>query len=198
MIRNILTILLFLPFGAISQIQTIEVCTENQEYLQDYWVDNPIPSIYTWVVQGGLIVNGQGTDQITVNWLNVPYGMYNVSVSVISDAGCIGNSVSLNVDVDECSFDNVFVPNCFTPNGDESNNVWGPVFAGDWDHTRYNMLIFNRWGNLIWESEYYLAMWDGTYKNKMCQDGVYIWKMECKKLNTVSKEVMHGHVTLLK
>ena len=198
MIRNILTILLFLPFGAISQIQTIEVCTENQEYLQDYWVENPIPSIYTWVVQGGLIVNGQGTDQITVNWLNVPYGMYNVSVSVISDAGCIGNSVSLNVDVDECSFDNVFVPNCFTPNGDESNNVWGPVFAGDWDHTRYNMLIFNRWGNLIWESENYLAMWDGTYKNKMCQDGVYIWKMECKKLNTVSKEVMHGHVTLLK
>ena len=198
MIRNILTILLFLPFGAISQIQTIEVCTENQEYLQDYWVENPIPSIYTWVVQGGLIVNGQGTDQITVNWLNVPYGMYNVSVSVISDAGCIGNSVSLNVDVDECSFDNVFVPNCFTPNGDESNNVWGPVFAGDWDHTRYNMLIFNRWGNLIWESENYLAMWDGTYKNKMCQDGVYIWKMECKKLNTVVKEVMHGHVTLLR
>ena len=198
MIRNILTILLFLPLGAISQIQTIEVCTENQEYLQDYWVENPIPSIYTWVVQGGLIVNGQGTDQITVNCLNVPYGMYNVSVSVISDAGCIGNSVSLNVDVDECSFDNVFVPNCFTPNGDESNNVWGPVFAGDWDHTRYNMLIFNRWGNLIWESENYLAMWDGTYKNKMCQDGVYIWKMECKKLNTVVKEVMHGHVTLLR
>jgi len=196
--RKLLTILLFLPFGAISQNQTIEVCTENQEYLQDYWVDNPIPSVYTWVVQGGSIVGGQGSDKITVNWLNVPYGVYNVLVSVISDVGCVGDSSSLNVDVDECSFDNVFVPNCFTPNGDEPNNVWGTVFAGDWDHNSYNMLIFNRWGNLIWESENYLVMWDGTYKNKMCQDGVYIWKMECKKLNTVVKEVMLGHVTLLR
>jgi gliding motility-associated-like protein len=102
------------------------------------------------------------------------------------------------VDVDECSFDNVFVPNCFTPNGDESNNVWGPVFAGDWDHTKYNMLIFNRWGGLIWESNNYLAMWDGHYKDKMCQDGVYIWKMECKRLNTTVKDIMHGHVTLLR
>ena len=91
-----------------------------------------------------------------------------ISVSVVSDAGCIGNTVSLTVDVDECSFDNVFVPNCFTPNGDESNNVWGPVFAGDWDHTVYNMLIFNRWGGIVWESENHIAMWDGTFKNKMC------------------------------
>ncbi len=197
--KYLLSILLLIPLWLFAQnVQTIEVCTADQTYLQDYWVDNPIPSTYTWVVQGGLIVNGQGTNQIKVNWLNVPYGIYNVSVSVISNAGCIGNSVSLTVDVDECSFDNVFVPNCFTPNGDESNNVWGPVFAGDWDHSKYNMLIFNRWGGIVWESENYLAMWDGTYKNKMCQDGVYIWKMECKKLNTVVKEVMHGHVTLLR
>ena len=129
--------------------------------------------------------------------MNIPYGQYNINVSVISNTGCIGNDVSLTVDVDECSFDNVFVPNCFTPNGNEVNNEWGPVFAGDWDHTVYNMLIFNRWGGIVWESEDYLSMWDGTFKNKMCLDGVYIWKMECKKLNSV-KEVMHGHLTLLR
>ena len=172
--KRLLFILLFLPFSVISQIQTVEVCTENQEYLQDYWVNSTIPSTYTWIVSGGQIISGQGTSDITVSWLNIPYGLYNVSVSVISNAGCIGNEVSLMVDIDECSFDNVFVPNCFTPNGDFANNVWGPVFAGDWDHTRYNMLIFNRWGNLIWESENYLAMWDGRFKDKMCQDGVYI------------------------
>jgi gliding motility-associated-like protein len=198
MLRQLIFILLFLPFGAISQIQSIEVCTENQEYMQEYWVDNPIPSQYEWIVGGGEIIEGQGTNNILVNWLNVPYGLYNISVSVVSNAGCIGNMVSLTVDVDECSFDNVFVPNCFTPNGDEVNNVWGPVFAGDWDHTVYNMLIFNRWGGIVWESDNHLAMWDGRYNNKMCQDGVYIWKMECKKLNTTVKEVMHGHLTLLR
>jgi gliding motility-associated-like protein len=195
--KQLLFVLLFLPFGALSQLQQIEVCTENQEYLQDYWVDVGVPSQYDWVVQGGEIINGQGTETITVNWLGVPYGLYGISVSVVSNAGCVGNSVSLNVDVDECSFDNVFVPNCFTPNGNEVNNEWGPVFAGDWDHTVYNMLIFNRWGGIVWESEDYLSMWDGTFKNKMCLDGVYIWKMECKKLNSV-KEVMHGHLTLLR
>jgi gliding motility-associated-like protein len=177
MLRQLIFILLFLPFGVISQIQSIEVCTENQEYMQEYWVDNPIPSQYEWIVGGGEIIEGQGTNNILVNWLNVPYGLYNISV---------------------CSFDNVFVPNCFTPNGDEVNNVWGPVFAGDWDHTVYNMLIFNRWGGIVWESDNHLAMWDGRYNNKMCQDGVYIWKMECKKLNTTVKEVMHGHLTLLR
>ena len=195
--KQLLFVLLFLPFGALSQLQQIEVCTENQEYLQDYWVDVGVPSQYDWVVQGGEIINGQGTETITVNWLGVPYGLYGISVSVVSNNGCIGNSVSLNVDVDECSFDNVFVPNCFTPNGNEVNNEWGPVFAGDWDHTVYNMLIFNRWGGIVWESNNHLSMWDGTYKNKMCLDGVYIWKMECKKLNSV-KEIMHGHLTLLR
>jgi gliding motility-associated-like protein len=195
--KQLLFVLLFLPFGALSQLQQIEVCTENQEYLQDYWVDAGVPSQYDWVVQGGEIINGQGTETITVNWLGVPYGLYGISVSVVSNAGCVGNSVSLNVDVDDCSFDNVFVPNCFTPNGNEVNNEWGPVFAGDWDHTVYNMLIFNRWGGIVWESNNHLSMWDGTYKNKMCLDGVYIWKMECKKLNSV-KEIMHGHLTLLR
>jgi gliding motility-associated-like protein len=195
--KRLLCILLLLPFTALSQIQTVEVCTANQEYLQDYWIDNPIPSTYSWNVSGGIIQSGQGTNAIIVNWLNIPYGLYNISVSVVSDAGCVGNTATLMVDIDECSFDNVFVPNCFTPNGDLANNVWGPVFAGEWDHTVYNMLIFNRWGGLIWESDSHLGMWDGIYKNKMCQDGVYVWRMECKKINGI-KQIMHGHVTLLR
>jgi gliding motility-associated-like protein len=198
MIRKLLTILLFLPFGAFSQIQHIEVCTENQEYLQDYWIYSSTPSVYEWVVQGGLIVSGQGTDFITVNWLNIPYGIYNISVSVISDVGCIGDTSTLLVDVDECSFDGVYVPNCFTPNGDETNNVWGPVFSGDYIVNDFTLLIFNRWGNLIWESHHPDARWDGTFNGKMCQDGVYIWKMEYRRVYVVGNQIKHGHVTLLK
>ena len=53
MLRQLIFILLFLPFGVISQTQSIEVCTENQEYIQEYWVNNPIPSQYEWIVGGG-------------------------------------------------------------------------------------------------------------------------------------------------
>jgi len=194
----ILNILLLIPLWLSAQnVQTIEVCTEDQSYLQDYWVDNPIPSVYEWVVEGGVITNGQGTDFITVNWLNVPYDIYQISVSVISNVGCIGDTSYLLVDIDECSFDGVYVPNCFTVNGDGVNDVWGPIFSGEWDDTRYEMYIFNRWGGMIWESHHPLETWDGKYKDKLCQDGVYVWLMYYKPINGHVLET-HGHVTLLK
>ena len=110
----------------------------------------------------------------------------------------VGDTAHLLVDVDECAFDGVYVPNCFTPNGDEANNVWGPVFNGDYVTEDFTMLVFNRWGNLIWESHHPDARWDGTYNGKMCQDGVYIWKMEHRRLYIVGNQIKHGHVTLLR
>jgi gliding motility-associated-like protein len=195
--KTILSILLFAPLWLFAQnVQTIKVCTEDQSYLQDYWVADG-PNIYDWVVEGGTIEIGQGTSQITVNWLNVPYDMYQISVSIISDDGCIGDTSHLLVDIDECSFDGVYVPNCVTVNGDGVNDVWGPVFSGEWDDTKYKMYIFNRWGGLIWESYHPLETWDGKHKGKLCQDGVYIWLMYCKPVNGFQSET-HGHVTLLK
>jgi len=195
MIKYLLTILLFLPFGVKSQIQYIEVCTENQEYLQEYWVNTQTPSsTHNWSVQGGLIVSGQGTDIITVNWLNTPYGLYNISVSVEE---CNSDSSHLLVDIDECSFDNVYVPNCFTVNGDGKNDVWGPVFSGELNDEHYTMYIFNRWGEMIWESRNPLEKWNGQFHNEVCQNGVYVWKMFYRPLNSNTLQT-HGHVTLLK
>lgn len=196
--KYLLPILFLIPLWLSAQnVQTIEVCTEDQSYLQDYWVDNPIPSVYEWVVEGGSIINGQGTDFITVNWLSVPYDIYQISVSVISNDGCVGNTSSLLVDVDECSFDGVYVPNCFTVNGDGINDDWGPIFSGDWDDTEYKMYIFNRWGEMIWESRNPLETWDGKHMNKICQDDVYVWLMYYKRVNGYRLQT-HGHVTLLK
>lgn len=195
--KYLLSILFLIPLWLSAQnVQTIEVCTEDQSYLQDYWVDNPIPSVYEWVVEGGTIINGQGTDFITVNWLSVPYDIYQISVSVISDDGCGGNTSSLLVDIDECSFDGVYVPNCFTVNGDGINDVWGPIFSGEWDDTEYKMYIFNRWGEMIWESHHPSETWDGKHMNKICQDGVYVWLMYYKRVNGYRLQT-NGHVTLL-
>ena len=75
--RRLLTILFLLPCFVFSQ-QSIEVCTENEAYLQDYWVadgDNQ----YFWNVEGGIIESNNG-NMITVNWLNVPYEQYEEEV----------------------------------------------------------------------------------------------------------------------
>jgi len=59
--------LLFLSFRTFTQLQQIEVSTEYQEYLQEYWVDAGVPSEYTWTVQGGISDSGQGSGRIPVS-----------------------------------------------------------------------------------------------------------------------------------
>jgi gliding motility-associated-like protein len=108
----------------------------------------------------------------------------------------------------------VYVPNSFTPNGDEFNNVFLPVISTGREISDYELLIFNRWGEVIFESHDINIGWDGTYgpridlningepivsqHGKMAQDGVYIWT-----LNVVFKDKgipikEQGHVNLLR
>ncbi len=69
----------------------------------------------------------------------------------------------------------MFFPTAFTPNGDGLNDVFKVV--GKDQPSDYRMIIFNRWGNLVYESNDYYEGWDGTHKNQNCQAGNYIWKM---------------------
>jgi gliding motility-associated-like protein len=68
------------------------------------------------------------------------------------------------------------MPNAFTPNGDSENddfkgNGWSEYMQA------FKMLIWNRWGELVFETENPLAAWDGTVKNngKLCPDGIYTY-----------------------
>ena len=91
-----------------------------------------------------------------------------------------------------------WVPNTFTPNGDEFNTLWGPVFNGPYDAEDFRLVVLNRWGNLIWESWNVEGRWDGTYNEKPCPEGVYTWIVKFDMLYTDEKRVDHGHVTLLR
>lgn len=86
-----------------------------------------------------------------------------------------------------------FVPSAFTPNGDGLNDTFGPVGEGI---AEYQMLIFNRWGNLVFESSDIGKQWDGTYQGEKAELGVYVYKITAKgpKSYAVKKE---GSVTLV-
>jgi gliding motility-associated-like protein len=62
------------------------------------------------------------------------------------------------------------------------------------------MLIFDRWGELIFERHNVKIGWDGTYGNlgRKVQDGVYTWKIIYKKRENDSRHVVVGHVNLLR
>ena len=80
----------------------------------------------------------------------------------------------------------IFSANCFTPDADEFNPTWKPIISENFDLTNYQLTIYNRWGEVIWESFDSDAAWDGTYGNggQAVQDGVYTWVLRLKKKKT--------------
>jgi gliding motility-associated-like protein len=87
----------------------------------------------------------------------------------------------------------VWVPNAITRNGDGKNDVWGtfPLFVRE-----YNMKVFNRYGEKIWESSYKKNQWDCIYHSEEIPDGVYAWYLQFSGWN--EKEYRKtGTVTVL-
>lgn len=94
---------------------------------------------------------------------------------------------------------NMYVPNTFTPDDDQYNPVFLPIFPTGVVIDKYHLTIFNRWGEILFESYNYQVGWNGTYGGKIVEDGVYIWKISVKEEgnNKKTREYV-GHVTLLK
>ena len=90
-----------------------------------------------------------------------------------------------------------YVPNAFTPDGDEFNQTFKPIFKSGYDPMDYKLLVFDRWGQIIFESNDSSIGWDGTYNGRIVQNGVYVWKIEFKSLFNDERKRVHGHVNLL-
>ena len=120
-----------------------------------------------------------------------------VFLTDISDEGC-ENTSSLILTLNE-TYD-LYVPNTFTPDSDEHNQTWGPVFLEGFDKFNFQLLVFNRWGEIVWESKDADARWDGTYSKSpyMCPDGIYTWKILYKQKDTDEKITRTGHVTIMR
>ena len=116
---------------------------------------------------------------------------------VISEFGCV-DSTSLLIEVQEELI--YFIPNSFTPDGDDNNQIFQPIFTSGYDPETYHLSIFNRWGELTFESFDVSKGWDGvnTRTNMKDIDGTYTWKIEFKLKGRLIKEKLYGHVNLLK
>jgi|GEM_PF-605046 len=91
-----------------------------------------------------------------------------------------------------------FIPNTFTPDGNEFNQYFRPVFASGVDPYNYNLKIFNRWGEVLFESNDMDVGWDGSYGNEIVQEGTYIWKIDFREKGSGDRQSIAGHVSLIK
>jgi gliding motility-associated-like protein len=116
---------------------------------------------------------------------------------VVSDGICVDTVTQVIPCEEETIF---YVPNTFTPDGDQFNNTFYPVFYSGFDPFNFEMLIFNRWGELIFETHDVKYGWDGTLgtRGRKVQDGVYTWKITYKKKENDRRVVVVGHVTLIR
>ena len=86
----------------------------------------------------------------------------------------------------------IFIPSAFTPNNDGINDDFGVKGEGI---QNYQMLIYNRWGEVIYSSTNPKEHWDGNYNNAPVENGVYVYEVFAKGFG---KRPKTGSVTLLR
>lgn len=131
-------------------------------------------------------------------------GNFQVTLIVTSNHGC-KDTFNLPDQIIAYAESSVQIPNAFTPNptgpnggtydpSDLSNDVFHPVITGA---EKYEMMIFSRWGELLFETKDIKIGWDGYYNGKMCTQDVYVYKINATMFDgKVVKRT--GDVLLLK
>ncbi|TNE80059.1 MAG: PKD domain-containing protein [Bacteroidetes bacterium] len=89
----------------------------------------------------------------------------------------------------------VYVPNAFTPNGDLKNEGFAPKATAYYE--RYSMKIYNRWGQLMFETDDLSKSWDGTFNGAICDMGLYTYAITIIDLYGKAY-YLKGNITLMR
>ncbi len=116
-------------------------------------------------------------------------GIYGLMLIVKNEFNCWDTLMqSIEVKSDFAAY----VPNAFTPNGDGLNDTFYPVLRGV---KKFELQIFDRWGELIFSSNSSEHVWDGTFKGQECKQDVYNYKLVL--LNVKGEEKMYSGGVML-
>jgi gliding motility-associated-like protein len=126
------------------------------------------------------------TGQTTPTIVVTEAGVYWVS----STTACLEHADTIVVNA--CSFINV--PNAFSPNNDGIND-WLTVLCSDCD-AFISLSVFNRWGQLVFESNNPLNGWDGTFEGKEQPIGSYAFVLRYSDAGT--EALKQGYITLVR
>mgnify|MGYP000209278417 CR=1 FL=1 len=104
---------------------------------------------------------------------------------------------TINVIIEDCVAECVVnAPTGFSPDGKGFNNTFKAIYTCELDY--FEMLIVNRWGEVIFVSDNVTNAWDGTYKNKPVPIGIYSWYIKYNKVGENNRQSLSGTVTLIR
>ncbi len=129
----------------------------------------------------------------SVNHVYTDTGSYTILLHIENSGNCV-SEYSLNICIEPYLF--VAVPNAFTPNGDGLNDRFRAISLY---LDEFEIMIFDRYGKKMYQSDNINDGWDGIYKTYYPQPvGVYAWVITYSWYNSPNREIMSGNVTLIR
>lgn len=129
-------------------------------------------------------------------------GVYSIDVTTPCSMISMETEVYLNIDcLEQEEHTGIYIPNVFSPNGDGINDLFGVSFGSDMNVTAMTGSIFDRWGNLVYQSDQVPFEWDGLYAEELVMPGVYVYVIECTyQMDGVETFVRryNGDITLIR
>lgn len=133
--------------------------------------------------------DGGSSDEMSPKHAYQDTGTYEVCLKVTSEHGCEDETCE---PVSIYPVPTIWAPSAFTPNGDGTNERFKVVVLYA---TKFQLEIFNRWGEMIYSSIDQDEGWDGTYKSNPAQIDTYVWKVSVTNSLKEQKQIT-GRVTL--
>ncbi|MFK7787102.1 MAG: PKD domain-containing protein [Crocinitomicaceae bacterium] len=202
-------------FSISLEVTNAEGCSNSSTYTDYISVfPNPIADFDFSIDEGldGSLVTFNDLSQLAVNWewsfgdgvfsavqnptnFYTSGGSYSILLDVTSEYGCVDQ---ITRDIVTADFLQIYVPNSFTPDGNNRNEYFTPIVSGI-DEAYYNFEIFNRWGEIVFESSSPGEGWNGRNRlnGELVQNGIYTWKLTVKDSKGGSREIKVGHVSVL-
>ena len=138
------------------------------------FLDQTLGNVVSWEWDFG--DGNTSTDRNPVHTYKKP-GVYVITLKTYDALGCHSEN---NLIVEVLASYRILVPDAFTPNGDGLNDHFMPKMRGIED---FEMLIFNKWGELIYTTTSKEIGWDGTLNGRMSPNGNYVYKLVFKALD---------------
>src|SRR5690554_4295127 len=119
-------------------------------------------------------------------------GTYDLTLIATDQYGCVDTITKPITILDEFY---LYIPNSFTPGDNRVNTSFSVSAIGI---EEFYIKIYNRWGELLFQSDDVDFEWDGTFNGEMVRDGTYVWKIEYRSIHDDELQLKVGHVNALR
>lgn len=197
------------PEGCIDSVTYAGFLVSNPKPVAEFnWSPNPVQMFNTEVLFSNQSVHGDsyywtfeegspGTsteEDPRILFPDGEVGNYEIMLITTSEFGCMDTAYRVVSVLPEVL---LYAPNAFTPDDNEFNQSWR-IFMQGVDPSDFTLRIFDRWGQVVWESHDMEERWDGTLNGVLLPNGAYTWTIRAKDAITDAMYDFNGHVSILR